>query len=275
MSMKRILILFALLAVISCGPSRHAVHVEMRYPSKSGLELGGKIVSMAYSVNGDETTDRFNEYMADSFAKALEQDYGTGEGSVKLLKVDANKGSYSHRDSLVNLLMNSGADLVLLIGIPEFQTKTTTGALPLKLSIYCYDAMNKDDKVQSFVGSTMISSVENLESEARGTGKQVSDSFVSLWKNEQYSIAYYDSNRWYEALIMAEQYDWKGAMEAWFNLLDTNDQMKRAAAEYNIAVACYMLGDYQLADEWLKKSKADNDMTTLTDALRKRIDAKM
>ena len=275
MSMKRILILFALLAVISCGPSRHAVHVEMRYPSRSGLELGGKIVSMAYSVNGDETTDRFNEYMADSFAKALEQDYGTGEGSVKLLKVDANKGNYSHRDSLVNLLMNSGADLVLLIGIPEFQTKTTTGALPLKLSIYCYDAMNKDDKVQSFVGSTMISSVENLESEARGTGKQVSDSFVSLWKNEQYSIAYYDSNRWYEALIMAEQYDWKGAMEAWFNLLDTNDQMKRAAAEYNIAVACYMLGDYQLADEWLKKSKADNDMPTLTDALRKRIDAKM
>ena len=64
-------------------------------------------------------------------------------------------------------------------------------------------------------------------------------------------------------------------MDIWFDCLDTNDVMKRACAEYNIAVACYMLGDFSLADQWLKKSMDDNDMPTMTDALRKRIDARL
>jgi hypothetical protein len=71
-----------------------------------------------------------------------------------------------------------------------------------------------------------------------------------------------------------EEYDWLGAMEIWLSLLDTNDLLKRACAEYNIAVACYMLGDFELADEWLEKSKADNNMPTLTDAMSKRIKAR-
>ena len=51
--------------------------------------------------------------------------------------------------------------------------------------------------------------------------------------------------------------------------------MKKACAEYNIAVACYMLGDYALALEWLDRSDADNNMPTLSDAMRKRINARL
>jgi hypothetical protein len=50
--------------------------------------------------------------------------------------------------------------------------------------------------------------------------------------------------------------------------------MKRASAEYNIAVACYMLGDFDLALEWLDRSDADNKLPTLSDGLRKRIEAR-
>ena len=60
-------------------------------------------------------------------------------------------------------------------------------------------------------------------------------------------------------------------MDIWLALLDTNDLMKRASAEYNLSGACFMLGDLELAHEWLEKSKADNDMPTLTDAMTKRI----
>ena len=102
----------------------------------------------------------------------------------------------------------------------------------------------------------------------------MSEIFKAQWKHEQFSIVYFDGTKWYEALVLAEGYDWKGAMDIWFTLLDTNDMMKRASAEYNIAVACYMLGDFSLADEWLKKSKADNDMPTLTDAMTKRIESR-
>lgn len=62
-------------------------------------------------------------------------------------------------------------------------------------------------------------------------------------------------------------------MDIWMQLLSTNDLMKRACAEYNISVACYMLGDYQLAIEWLDLSDKENKLP-ISDALRKRIDAR-
>ena len=50
--------------------------------------------------------------------------------------------------------------------------------------------------------------------------------------------------------------------------------MKKATAEYNISVACYMMGEFDLAGEWLDRSDADNKLPTLSDALRKRIEAR-
>ena len=269
------LILMAV-SVLSCGPTRHAIHVEMRNPSKSGLELGGKNITIAYSSNGDHVADSFNQHMAKSFAELLEKDYATGEGSIPLYKVDSSTGDYSQKDSLINILAKTDADVVLLLDSPEFQ-KSASAAVPLKIKLYCYDGMNKADKVFSYVGSKVVTFSDEaaIISEAVDAGKLISASFVSQWKHEQYSIAYYDGAKWYEALARAEQYDWIGAMDIWFSLLDTNDLMKRASAEFNISVACYMLGDYILADEWLKKSKADNDMPTLTDAMTKRINSRL
>ena len=274
--MKRIFYIFiALLTIISCGPSRHAVHVEMRHPSRSGIELGGKIVSVIYACTGNSQSDLFTENMADAFAEALENDYGTGKGSFAVHSVDARKGDYSQKDSLFRLLMSTGSDLVFLFGPVDIDAKIN-GASPVKVSLYSYDGMDKEEKVRLYTGTTLLTSLDNASiiSEAAEAGRKVADSFVSQWKHEQYSIAYFDSQKWYEALALAEEYDWKGAMDIWFSILDSNDMLKRACAEYNIAVACFMLGDMNLADEWLNKSKADNDMPTLTDALRKRIDAR-
>ena len=273
--MKKSLFILFLLAVVSCGPTRHTITLQMRQPSKSGLELGGKIVSVAYSSVGDPVVDRFNKAMACSFADVLEDDYATGEGSVKVVRIDGSKADYAQRDSLVSILMKTGSDMVFLFASPVFSTSNTSGTVPMKVSLYCYDGMNEEDKVFAYTGTTVVTSTSpsSLETEAIDAGKNVSDIFKAQWKHEQFSIVYFDGTKWYEALVLAEGYDWKGAMDIWFTLLDTNDLMKRASAEYNIAVACYMLGDFSLADEWLKKSKADNDMPTLTDAMSKRIDA--
>ena len=75
--MKRsiILLISAVFCMVACGPSRHAVHVEMRYPSKAGVELAGKKISVVYVSDGTSVASGFNEAMADGFAYALEQDY--------------------------------------------------------------------------------------------------------------------------------------------------------------------------------------------------------
>lgn len=268
-------IVFLAAALVSCGPSRHAIHVEMRHPSKSGIELTGKVASILYYADEDMSENEVYESMAAGFSDALEADYGTGEGSVGVYAVERSAGDYSTKDSLINCVIATGGDVVFLLDATLAENRTPEG-VPVKVTLYCYDGMDKNDSVRRFIGNTVIpsSSLDNVASDASVIGKQIAESFKAQWKNEQYSIAYYDSIRWYEALERAERFDWKGAMDIWFEFLDARDVLKRSSAEYNIAVACYMLGDYDLAQMWLDRSDSENKMPTLSDPLRKRIEAR-
>lgn len=273
--MKRIFlfILSLSLLLVSCGPSRYAVQVEMRYPSKSGVELSGKIISVVYLADGNESGDLFTSSLADGFAYALENDYGTGEGSVGIYRIDDKGGHYSQKDTLVNLLIDTGADVIFLFDEVEL-VNLSDGLHKFSIKLYCFDAMNKDENVYSFAGSSVTDAKEeDMQKEAWEAGNTVAGSFKSQWKHEQYSIVYYDSEKWYDALEKAESYQWKAAMDIWMTLTDTNDPLRRSCAGYNIAVACYMLGDYALASEWLDMSDKDNKLPQ-SDALRKRIDAR-
>ena len=273
--MNRLVYVLSLMFLLcACGPSRHAIPVEMRYPSRSGIELSGKVVAVVYSSMGDAEQDMLNENMADAFAKALEEGYATGEGSVGLFCVDGRNGSYAVRDSLFNLLMTAGSDMIFLFDAPKVEPSSSTSDL-VTVTLHCYDGMDKDEKVQTFSGSRHLpSGGQELPEEAADAGRKIAEPFMPQWKPEYYSIAYYDSTKWYEALMKAEQYDWKGAMDIWISLLDSQDVMKRACAEYNISVACYMLGDMALAEQWLDRSDEENKMPTLSDAMRKRIEAR-
>ena len=309
--MKRILALCVAAAglMVSCAPSKHAIQIEMRHPSRSGVDLVGKNVSVVYLENDDQVSTEFGQSMADGFAYTLEQDYGTGSSSIGIYRMRQLPGAdYSQRDSLFNILMDTGSDVVFLIDTLKFGHMTVGGpsrvtypasadssyvssaSVPYTLKLYCYDGMGKEDKVQIFGGTSLArpdvysngkddSTVATskawkaLGAEGWNAGVLVADSFKSQWKHEQYSVVYYDSDKWYKALERAAQYDWKGAMDIWLELLSTKDMMKRSCAEYNMAVGCYMLGDYQLATEWLDLSDKDNKLP-ISDAMRKRINAR-
>lgn len=306
---NRLILPFMLMAAVSCGPSRHSIHVEMRHPSKAGIDLVGKTVSIVYVENRDVLAAEFNAHMADGFAYALEDEYDTGEGSVAVYSIPVADGvRYSSKDSLFSLLMDTGSDVVFLIDTVELGQMKIDGAtrvaspvsrdssylsvatMPFRMRMYSFDAMDKTESVKSYGGSSTAQpsvysdgkdtsveqfrkAMDDLPYAAWEVGREIADSFRSQWKHEQYSLTYFDNERWYSALDKAEQYDWKAAMDIWIGLLDTNDLLKRSCAEYNIAVACYMLADYDLASEWLDRSDADNPLP-LSEALRKRIDAR-
>lgn len=308
--MKKLLLsILGTAALISCGPSQYALQVEMRYPSKSGLDLAAKSLSVIYIDDQDELVSAFNTSMAEGFAYALEQDYGMEGGTIEVYSMPRYDGAdYTSRDSLINLLIGTGTDVLFLFDKPALGEMTVTSTtrvtvqtskdsafvstvnLPFTMKMYCYDSMNKQDKVFAFAGTSSISpdvytdgatndavikerAGNAVGSDAFEAGKKVASSFKSEWKHEQYSILFYDNDAWYDALQKAYEYDWKAAMDIWFKLLDTNDMMKRSSAEYNIATACYMMGDYNLASEWLDRSDADN-VLPLSAGLRKRIDAR-
>lgn len=306
--MKNILCIITLAVMcVACGPSRHAIHVEMRHPSKSGIEFSGKTVSVVHLENDNIMNNNLSEGIADGLAYALEQDYGTGEGSVGIYRMRVVPGgNYSSRDTLVNLLMDTGSDVIFLVDTLSVGLMTmggassvaapsspdssyiSTGNIPFKMKLYCFDAMNKDEKVYDYSGSSVAvpfaysdgrqtentireRAVASLSELGFEVGTTISASFKSQWKYEQYSVVYFDSPRWFTAMEYADRYYWKDAMNIWMELLDTNDMLKRSCAAYNLALASYMLGDYELASMWLDRSDIDNKLP-LSDALRKRID---
>ena len=291
---------------VSCGPSRHSIHVEMRHPSKSGIDLAGKNVSVVYLENDNPLSNGLGQDIADGLANSIEQDNGTGYGSVGVYMMRAQQGGdYSSRDTLVNLLIDTGSDLVFLIDtlatgelamggstsvaspVSPDSSYIATGGLRFTMKMYCFDGMDKSEKVHTYNGSSTAvpyaysngrESVSTLKERAISTlpelgfeaGSTVSNTFKSQWKHEQYSVVYFDSVQWINALNHADAYDWKSAIDIWLKLLDTNDMLKRSCAAYNLSVATYMLGEYELASQWLDRSDADNRLP-LSDALRKRI----
>ena len=286
----RILACAASLALMaSCGPSRYAVHVEMRHPSRTGIDLADKNVSVICLTNDNTVGSAAGEAISEGFAKALENEYGTGEGSVGVYSVKALPGGdYASKDTLFNFLMDTGADLVFLldtltVGDSESQR---TGTIPYSIRLYCFDGMDSSENVYAFgTGGTLTPSYvitkdmsdaarQSLCSEAKTVGTNIASSFEPQWKHEQYSILYFETEKWYDALARAASYDWTGAMNIWLDLAGSRDILKRSSAAYNISVACYMLGNYKLALEWLDMSDSESKLT-FSDAMRKRINQRL
>ena len=62
-------------------------------------------------------------------------------------------------------------------------------------------------------------------------------------------------------------------MDIWMRLLDTGNMLKRACAEYNIAAACCIMGEKELAVQWLDRADADYQLP-YSSTLRSRIAAR-
>ena len=259
-------VVLGVMAIVACAPSRYMIDVEIRQPSKAGVDLTGKNVTVVYGQEGVYPNDLFLESMAGGFARNLKVRYQDAIGDVKLLSL-RSASDYANRDSMLNLLMQTGADAVFLLDKIDFSSSSATFILK------CYDGMNQEDKVQLFSGSHVVRPMNGdgqVKSAGADAGKEIAAAFEPQWIHEQYSLYYFESSDWYSALEKAEAFDWKGAMDIWMTYLQANDPLKRAGASYNMATACYMMGDYHLALRWLDYADQDADLI-VSAGLRKRI----
>ena len=291
--------LSALVALQSCDPQAFSMNVEMRYPSSSGMLIDGKSVAVVY-LNEDSAKDSvFNECLANGFASAIEKNYFNGAEAVNLYKMPkVGGGVYSNADTLINLIVDTGCDIVFLFDAPEFgnvqikEQKTSTSgtyypvSVPVAVKLYGFDSLSGSDTVRVWTGTRMLSA--NMEaslgrqaaadslwnrigSSAENLGEVSARTFAPVWKEETYTFIYYESpEAWLAAAQYASDYKWNEAMKVWISLLDTNNPMKRSCAEYNIATACFLMGDNELALKWLNSSDEDYPIS-LSKTLRKRI----
>jgi hypothetical protein len=111
-----------LLTLSSCSPQAFTMNIEMRHPSKSGLDLSRKSMSIVYLDNGVKLDSAFNNAMSDGFAQKVGIRLFRWKESYRCLpdqKGDWRKICFQGH-SLVNLVMDSGDDVVFLIDTPDF-----------------------------------------------------------------------------------------------------------------------------------------------------------
>jgi hypothetical protein len=296
----------AALALAACSPQTLTLNVDMRHPSKSGIDLGRKSMSVVYMDDGQADTT-FSNGVASSLARSLEEDYFAGREAIGVYKIPADSVSL---DLMHRLVIDTGDDVVFLLGPPTFgevalsdivavkdarnvdSAFVAQAQIPYNAKLFVYDSMEKADQLHIYRGSSILRSQvydngvtapEYLKQTALDfkdmgadlVGKQISNRFVPTWKTEAYSLYYFEGwdTDWISAAVLASEMHWQKAADIWMKKIDDNSYTKRGCACYNTALAFYMLGDLNLATKWL--DRADQYGTpSLSPGLRKRIEAR-
>jgi hypothetical protein len=296
----------AALALAACSPQTLTLSVDMRHPSKSGVDLAKKTMSIVY-MDDEKADTTFSNGVASSLARSLEEDYFGGRESIGVYKIPVDSVSL---DLMHNLVMDTGDDVVFLLGPPTFgevalgqnaavsnpvsvdSAFLVQAQIPYAAKLFVFDSMDKEDRLQVFRGNSILrtqvynngvtaseflkdKALDSKEVAAELVGKQISNRFVPTWKTENYSLYYYEGwdEDWVKAAYLAMDMNWKQAADIWMKKIGDGNYTKRACACYNTALAFYMMGDLNLATKWL--DRADQLGTPgLSPGLRKRIEAR-
>ena len=258
-------------ALVSCGPSAYVMQMESRRPSASGLDLSGKTLSVVYLESPDGRDSLFNNRAADALAYGLETEFFGGEEAVKVYNlVKEPDGDYASRDTASQYIMLLDSDVVMILDTPQSTTGPDGRALPATSKLYVYDSMAGDnDGVTTLQCSSNTVSLTD-EGRAANVGNSLLRPLCSRWEEESFTVLYYDSGKWIDAVLLADDMKWDEAISAWMELSRSRDISKASCACYNVALGCYVMGQYDLALEWLDESDTLRPLS-VSDSLRKKI----
>lgn len=260
-------------ALVSCAPSAYVMQVESRKPSECGLDLTGKSLSVVYLESPDGRDSLFNNRAADALAYSLESDFFDGEEAVKVYNLTKDAaGDYASKDTASQYIMLLDSDVVMILDTPEAGESHTGRSLPVTSKLYVYDSMaGEDDGVTTLQCSSSAASLTD-ESRAMNMGTALVKPLRSRWEQEQFTVLYFDGlgRKWIDAVLLADDMKWAEAIDLWMDLARQKNRTQSSCARYDIALGCYMLGQYDLALEWLDSSDAMFPIS-LSKGLRKRI----
>lgn len=280
--MKRILVLLAAAVLYcSCSPQAYLMLLELRQPSESGLFLDDKSMAVVYLNDGSARDSVFCNCFADGFARGLEAEYFDGKTAVDIYDAVKVPGvDYTCKDSLQSLVLKLDKDVVFLVDTPTY-SEGVDGKMKAHAAVYAYDSMYEKDMVLCAFRNSLVSDFSVTDSlfpsDAQFLGLQTSKSFLDTWSQELFSVVYFEGSLdegWYNAIEYAELMRWSDAREIWMNLARKYNGVKQACASYNVALACFMLREYDLAIEWLDFAD-EVQVISLSKGLRERINKEM
>lgn len=268
----------------SCAPEAVLFKVDAYDPESFNLDPQGNTVSV-FAITPES---RFDSTAVSEVAKSLaaqyEEDQKLDEESVFTYSVSAGEFRGLKDTSYIESLMMGSAsrymifvkDLVLGdISAPERSYANAAHVkLPFKAELYAYDAVkdsillhsNSIDTISlhavgSITKEKIISAiVDRVDYVATKIGEKLAKKLSASWKTEQWMVINYsDIYAWDHAASLAKEFKWNMAIEAWMPLTEEANPRKASYAAFNIAVACEMTGNSDLAREWLEYARSRYD----------------
>lgn len=241
----------AALLLAACSPQIYPLYLDVRQPSTSGLDLNRKSMAIVYMDGANPADSSFDRSAASALARKLEEDYFGGEEVVNLYHIPS--ADTVTLDAMHSLVMDTEGDVIFLLS-SSLGEKTPEGAQPVSSRLLVYDSMGTD-KLYRFNGSALIPAPAGPDapSQAEVVGNRISTRFLSQWKTESFSFYYFDGlyDGWFDALERMHEGQMGKAIDAWTPLVKTGSDIKRACAAYNMAMAFYLLEDYEMSERWL------------------------
>jgi hypothetical protein len=282
-------LLSVLLILSSCGPLINIMEVDVRLPATRPINIVGREMAVftpqydSVSVTDSVLLHKF----AQSLADALASEAYLAPGSVPVFSHYTGSealGTLEQPDYVHRLALETGTNLVFMvdsvdiggffsrdISQVEDDYKLNYLMAPFTSVVRVYDA----EKVQfikyiplrdtvawevwipsdSETVSIPASAFQDLQKASEFFAKELAETFMDQWETQDRVIFVYEKRDWNLAYNHALAFAWDEAMKIWMELVKGTNTKEVACAAFNLALACEMQGNFELAQKWLDLSQ--------------------
>jgi len=94
--------------------------------------------------------------------------------------------------------------------------------------------------------------VDRLPEITEKIGERAGSELSTRWNTQEWMLINYPSDAtWNSAYLLARSFKWSDAIAKWMPLTDEVNPQKASFAAFNMAVACEMMEEHSLAQEWI------------------------
>lgn len=287
----------------ACAPTQLSLVIDSKVESNDVITLNGRSAAVVSITRPDDRDSALVVEMGLGVAEGVEKELGLESGTIKVFSYPSSNIDRNKVGSLDLLALQHELDLLIVVdslifGHYSIPLKTTAYiddsfkhfsevTLPYSLTLSIYDRSQLGVKFKKWVNDTLSWSIVHDEEVAnsvainrvngalkqwvRAEGESVAKVFLPKWNTQERTIISFSGLKWQNGYYLAYDFKWEEAIDVWLSLVKSSNPKKSGAAAYNIAVACEILGEYQLARKWLDYANGKcyfSPMTTLSHILK-------
>lgn len=286
---KLALALAALMLTGCATPQLMPFNVDVLQPNTFTLDVEETPAAFVATYSDDKLDSAEVATVALAAARKVEEANALEEGEVGAFTIPASefKGT-SDKEYLEQLMMATGSGLLAIISDIDFGQGTVSrtynsflgagavAVIPTKAHLTIYDAIADTTLFQSAITDSIkfripdeyaysTQSVQEYVDKCDSLifaafGNRLASKVCENWIEEEWMlIDYPQESAWHTAYKHAMDFKWEDAIKEWMPMTEDQNSEKASFAAFNIAVACQMLGNTDLAENWITYARSRYD----------------